>query len=67
MPKQKKNEGRKIKYPLNSSKEGCESREMRNRGTYLAVQWLRLHAATAGGMGSIPGPGTKILHAGWCG
>ena len=36
-------------------------------GTSLAVQWLRLHAPTAGGVGSIPGWGTKILHALWCG
>ena len=33
------------------------------RGTSLAVQWLGLHASTAGGSGSIPGRGTKILHA----
>ena len=32
----------------------------------LAVQWLRLHAATAGGMGLIPGQGTKILYVLWC-
>ena len=32
-------------------------------GTSLAVQWLRLHTATAGGTGSIPDWGTKILHA----
>ena len=32
-------------------------------GTSLAVQWLRLCASTAGGMGSIPGQGPKILHA----
>ena len=32
-------------------------------GTSLAVQWLGLHASTAGGMGSIPGRGTKILQA----
>ena len=30
------------------------------------VQWLRLHASTEGGEGSIPGQGTKILHAKWC-
>ena len=30
------------------------------------VQWLGLLASTAGGMGSIPGQGTKILHAVWC-
>ena len=26
------------------------------------VQWLRLQAFTAGGVGSIPGQGTKIAH-----
>ena len=36
-------------------------------GTSLAVQWLRLHASTAGGAGSIPGTGTKIPRAtGYC-
>ena len=34
-----------------------------NLGTTLEVQWLRLHASTAGGAGSIPGQGTKITHA----
>ena len=29
------------------------------------VQWLRLHAFTAGGTGSIPGQGTKIPYATW--
>ena len=29
----------------------------------MVVQWLRLHAPTAGGRGSIPGRGTKIPHA----
>jgi len=32
-------------------------------GTSLGVQWLRLHASTAGGVGSIPGQGTKIPYA----
>ena len=32
-------------------------------GVSLVVQWLRLHASNAGGMGSIPGQGTKIPHA----
>ena len=32
----------------------------------LAVQWLELHASTVGDPGSIPGGGTKILHAGNC-
>ena len=30
-------------------------------GTFQAVQWLRLCASTARGMGSIPGQGTEIL------
>ena len=32
----------------------------------LAVQWLRIHASTAGDIGSIPSQGTKILYAAWC-
>ena len=35
-------------------------------GTSLVVQWLRLRAFTAGGADSIPGRGTKILHAVGC-
>ena len=31
------------------------------------VQGLRLHASCAGDVGSIPGQGTKIPHASWCG
>ena len=31
-------------------------------GNSLAIQWLGLHASTAGDTGSIPGQGTKILH-----
>ena len=31
------------------------------------VQWLGLHAFTAKGKGSIPGWGTKISQAAWCG
>ena len=38
------------------------------RGTSLTAQWLRLHTSIAGGMGSIPGQGTKIPNATvWCG
>ena len=36
-------------------------------GTALVVQWLRLHAFTAEGVGSKPGRGTKILQAPWRG
>ena len=32
-------------------------------GISLAAQWLRLHYSNAGSTGSIPGWGTKILHA----
>ena len=31
------------------------------------AQWLGLQAAKAGGMGLIPGRGTKIPHATWFG
>ena len=31
-------------------------------GNTLGVQWLGLRASTAGGTGSIPGVGTRILH-----
>ena len=36
-------------------------------GTSLAVQWLRLRVSNAGGTGSIPGWGTNLPHALWCG
>ena len=36
-------------------------------GNSLAVQWLGLGAFTAEGAGSIPGRGTKIPPAVWCG
>ena len=36
-------------------------------GTSLAVQWLRLRASHAGGMGLIPGQETKIPNAMQCG
>ena len=36
-------------------------------GASLVVQWLELHASTAGDTDSIPGGGTKIPHAVQCG
>ena len=36
-------------------------------GTSLVGQWLRLHASTVAGAGSIPGLGIKMLHATRCG
>ena len=41
--------------------------ESTDLGTFLMVQWLGFHTSTAGGAGSIPGPGTKISHAKWQG
>ena len=40
---------------------------MKNNGPSPAVQWLRCHASTAGGVGSIPGQGARIPHAVWHG
>ena len=36
-------------------------------GASLAVQWLRLHAASARGAGVTPDQGTKTPHAMWHG
>ena len=36
-------------------------------GNSLGVQWLGLCTFTSTGGGSIPGQGTKILRAAWCG
>ena len=36
-------------------------------GDLPGVSWLRLSASIAGGMGQIPGQGTKILHVMWRG
>ena len=32
----------------------------------MEVQWLRLHASSAGALGSILGQETKIPHTPWC-
>ena len=37
------------------------------KGIPLVVQWLRLGTFTTMGPGSIPGRGTKIPQAMWCG
>ena len=36
-------------------------------GISLVIQWLRFCTSTSGGVGSIPGQGTKIPHTEWCG
>ena len=43
----------------------CLQENISTPGASLVVQWLRLHASTAGVAGSIPGLKTKILHAMW--
>ena len=43
--------------------DGHFQMKRRAQGSSLAVQWLGLHASIAGGMGSIPGWGTKIPQA----
>ena len=43
-----------------------EASEETSRPTFLVSQWLGLLSSAAGGMGSIPGWGTKILHAAQC-
>ena len=54
-------------YTVSGNAERCSHYGEQYGGTSLAVQWLRLHVSTAGGTGLIPGLGTKILHAAWCG
>ena len=49
---------------FNFSESPHDKRLSRNS---LVVQWLGLCASTAGGTGSLPGWGTKILHAAQCG
>ena len=49
---------------LNGFNVGLD-KEREVKGTYLEVQWFKHHSSTAGGEGSIPGKGTKILHAEW--
>ena len=43
--------------------EGKKKKKRMKWGTFLVVQWLRLWTSTAGGVGSILGGVTKILHA----
>ncbi|XP_033257416.1 uncharacterized protein C19orf44 homolog isoform X2 [Orcinus orca] len=54
-------------HTLEETKEFTGWKKTGCPGTSLAVQWLRLCASNAGGVGSIPGWGTKIPHAARCG
>ena len=56
----------KVLIQLNGKNHKWSNSKM-HRGTSLAVQCLRLCTSTAGGMGLIPGRGTRILHATHCG
>ena len=47
-------------FPNPNSLDLKTSLNITSEGTSLAVQWLRLHASSAEGAGSIPGQGTKI-------
>ena len=59
-------EGRKI-FSFGRRLALVESNINNNSGNSPAVQWLRLHASTAGSLGSIPSWGTKVSHAAWHG
>ena len=50
------------KFQTNGDKDKTSKEE-----NSLAVQWLGLWASTAGGLGLIPGQGTKIPQAAWHG
>lgn len=41
-------------------------RVVKRTGISLLVQWLEFQTSTAGGMGSVPGWGSKILLSLWC-
>ena len=45
--------------PCHNLRTKLEPREISFQGTSLVVQWLRLHVPNAGGLGSIPGQGTR--------
>ena len=51
-----------------TNKSLCERQNAKlAKGISLAVQWLGPGTFTASGLGSVPGKGTKILQAAWCG
>ena len=52
---------------LNTIQAAQKEKRNRRAETCLVAQWLTLCTSTEGGMGSIPGQGTKISHAAWCG
>ena len=51
--------GKFMHWTWGRAKRLCLLKIVRNWGTSLAVQWLRLQAPSAGGLGLIPGHGTR--------
>ena len=52
----------------NSKEEALERGLKRTLGLdFSVVQWLRLHTSNPRSVSSVPGQGTKIPHATWCG
>ena len=62
--KTRPNTAKSISQYLRKKKKTYIKNEYR---TSRVVQWLRLWAFNAGGKGLIPGWGTKVPHAVWCG
>ena len=59
----------KLRIPLStwpSASQSMKERKEGGKGTSLVVQWLRGQASSAGGVGLIPGWGTRIMHAQCC-
>ena len=59
----------KLRIPLStwpSASQSMKGRKEGGKGTSLVVQWLRRQASSAGGVGLIPGWGTRIMHAQCC-
>ena len=59
----------KLRIPLStwpSASQRMKERKEGGKGTSLVVQWLRGQASSAGGVGLIPGWGTRIMHAQCC-
>ena len=54
-----------LRGPVDSQHPTCEHQGTEMFRTSLVIQWLRLWAPNAGGLGSIPGQGTKIPWAIW--
>ena len=52
--------------PWHRHEPGCRQDLITELRAPLAVQWLRLHALSAGGSGSIPGQGGEIPHGARC-